>query len=104
MPSTERLLKAVVLATPAMEMPLLKAVDLQREGATDPQQHGKTPPTFLPKREVVRFLERIAEYDKAKEERRVREEERLTGARRRAVARREERRVERAREQAGKHG
>lgn len=74
LPSTERLLKAVVLATPAMELPLLKAVDLQREGATDPLQHGKTPPILMPKREVVRFLERIADFDKAQTKRAARRE------------------------------
>ena len=74
LPSTERLLKAVVLATPAMELPLLKAVDLQREGATDPLQHGKTPHILMPKREVVRFLERIAEFDKEQTKRAARRE------------------------------
>ena len=74
LPSTERLLKAVVLATPAMELPLLKAVDLQREGATDPLQHGKTPPILMPKREVVRFLERIGDFDKEQTARAVRRE------------------------------
>lgn len=62
-PSTERLLKGcIVLATPALPNELMKAVDIQRDGATDPVQHGRTPPFQLPKRELNAFLERIAEF------------------------------------------
>ena len=47
MPSAERLMKATLIATPAMENTLLRAVDIQREGAADPAQHGATPQNDL---------------------------------------------------------
>ena len=40
-PSTERLMKAVLLATPAMPFAMVKAADVQRDGAMDPLQHGQ---------------------------------------------------------------
>ena len=42
---------------------------MQREGAIDPRQHGRTAPLLLPKKELGRFLQRIADTDKHARER-----------------------------------
>ena len=63
-----------------MENTLLRAVDIQREGAADPAQHGATPPIAMPKREVTRFLERIADFEKEREKAEAKREEERTAA------------------------
>ena len=42
---------------------------MQREGASDPRQHGRTAPLLLPKKELGRLLQRIADADKHERER-----------------------------------
>ena len=42
---------------------------MQREGASDPRQHGRTAPLLLPKKELGRFLQRIADAEKHGRER-----------------------------------
>ena len=61
-PSSERLLRAVLCTTPATEPKLAAAVRLQREGASEPEQQGRTPPTTLQKREAARFMQGLAEH------------------------------------------
>ena len=39
-------------------------VEVQREGAVDPQQQGHAAPVILPKKELGRFLQRIADAQK----------------------------------------
>lgn len=68
-PSTSRLLRAVVLATPALSREMKLGVEIQREGSADPQQHGHTPPLTLPKKELGRFLQRITDTLKRDRER-----------------------------------
>ena len=74
-PSAERLKNATLLATPALPFAMLKAVDLQRDGATDPLQKGRDPPLTLQKRELNRFLEGVKEYEAAQLKRAAQKEQ-----------------------------
>ena len=62
-PSAERLMKAVLLATPAIPYEITKAVDVQRDGAVNDAQQGRARPLVLQKRELNRFLDGIKEYE-----------------------------------------
>ena len=73
-PSAERLMKAVLLATPAVPFEIVKAVDVQRDGALDPTQHGQSRPITLQKRELNRFLDGIKEYESLLRQRQERKE------------------------------
>ena len=56
-PSAERLLRATLLATPALPVDRSRAVKVQRDGAQDATQRGSDPPRTLQKRELNRFME-----------------------------------------------
>ena len=68
-PSAARLQRAMLLATPALDAAQLLGVEVQREGASDPSQHGRTAPLLLPKKELGRFLQRIKDAEKLNRER-----------------------------------
>lgn len=55
-PSQERMLRAVLFATPALSPELQAAVALQRDGSLVPAQQGQAAPLLMPKREVVTGL------------------------------------------------
>ena len=59
----------MLLATPALDAAQLLGVEVQREGASDPSQHGRTAPLLLPKKELGRFLQRIKDAEKLNRER-----------------------------------
>lgn len=67
LPSRERLRGALVLAPPPPAIPadVHKAVVLQRDGALDKDQMGQKPPLLMPKREVTRWFDSVAEHTKA---------------------------------------
>ena len=56
-PSSERLLRAVLFATPALAPELQRAVDLQRDGSLVPAQQGQKAPLLMPKREAFTELQ-----------------------------------------------
>ena len=51
-PSSERLLRAVLFATPALSPELQRAVALQRVGSLVQEQQGQKAPLLMPKREA----------------------------------------------------
>jgi len=65
----QRLSTPRAVSRPAIPARLRLGVEVQREGAADPAQHGRSAPLCLPKRELGRFLQRIEDSDRTARER-----------------------------------
>ena len=85
-PSVARLKHATLFTTPASDARLCRAIELQREGSADPRQHGRTPPLWMPKRELSRFLQRISDAAQKEEARRQRAAAAVAAAREKKAA------------------